>query len=165
METLRRFALPLVFWPLLVGLWALLVVPRSLAEMLAGTGFAAITVIAFEAVRREGRLRFRPRRRWLGLLLRLPLRVLGDTVIAFRVLGRLVRGEDVRGDVSTLPFEAAGGSDARSVARRAAAVWLISAAPNTIAVEIDPERAILLVHRLEPGHGPPLGAEIGERGR
>jgi hypothetical protein len=163
MKTLRRLALSALWWPLLVGLWALLVVPRSLAEMLAGTGFAAAAAIALEAVRREGRLRFSPRAAWLGTLLRLPLHVLVDSAIVLRSLGPLALGRALADELRPIHFETGGAAHPRSVARRAAAVWLVSAAPNTIAVDLDLERDILLVHELEPRTRPPLGVELSGR--
>jgi multisubunit Na+/H+ antiporter MnhE subunit len=162
MKALRRRALFLLWWPLLLGLWALLVSPRSLAEMLAGTGFAAIAAVAFETVRREGALRLRARAGWLRLLLRLPLQVLIDTVIVFRALGGLARGRSLRGELRSIPFSAGAAGGGRPLARRAFAVWLVSAAPNTIAVDLDLEADVMLVHWLEGRARPPLGVELAE---
>jgi hypothetical protein len=128
--------------------------------MLAGTGSAAVSAIVFEAVRREGALRFAARARWLSLVLRLPLRVLVDTAIVFR---GLARGRTFADDLRAIRFESGAAADARSIARRALAVWLVSAAPNTIAVEVDLENDVLLVHQLEPRAGPLLGSELAER--
>lgn len=163
MNTLRRLALTLLWWLLLVVLWALLVSSRSLAEMLAGAGFAALGAAALEAVRREGRLRFRPRPAWLALLLRLPLRVLADSALVFRTLGPLLRGRQLGDRVRPVRFDAGASDDARSTARRALAVWLVSAAPNTIAVDLDLDADVLLVHELEPRQRLPLGTELAGR--
>jgi multisubunit Na+/H+ antiporter MnhE subunit len=160
---LRRLAPTLVWWLLLVVLWALLVSSRSLAEMLAGIGFAGLAAGALEGVRREGRLRFRPRGAWAVLLFRLPLRVLVDTALVFRALGRLLRGRGLDERVRPVRFDAGASADARSAARRALAVWLVSAAPNTIAVDLDPDADVLLVHELEPRTTPPLGTELARR--
>lgn len=163
MQTLRRLALSLVWWPLLVGLWALLVSSRSLDELLAGTGFGLLAAVALEAVRREGRVRFRPRAGWLLLVLRLPWRILVDTAIVFRALGRVVRRRPLRDELRAVRFDAGAPADARSTTRRALAVWLVSAAPNTIAVDLDLEDDVLLVHQLEATAGLPTGVELARR--
>jgi hypothetical protein len=76
---------------------------------------------------------------------RLPLIALAESVrVAFAALGRTTP----EGEMTQIPFDP-GGDDPDSAGRRAAVVWGLSLAPNTIVIEID-RPGELFVHRLLP---------------
>lgn len=132
------------------GLWLLLVEDFSPSEVLAGVAAAAIATLAGRrALHGEQRV---PRRlagqaRALG---RAPFAVVRDGVI---VLGtallaglRLCR---VRSEFREMPFAGSGdGPDAAG--RRAIAIAVHSAAPNSIVLGFDTDNGVMVVHQLVP---------------
>jgi hypothetical protein len=65
----------------------------------------------------------------------------------------VVSGKAPAGAYEAVPF-LAGGDDPESAGRRAFAASAGSLAPNSVVVDIDPERKLMLVHKLVPGSGP-----------
>ena len=115
--------------PRLVGYWAgwwlafwvlygLFVAKLTWEEILAGCVLAALAALAVTVTHRAGGLRYRPRLRWLGLMGRLPGRVLADCgIVALALWRALVLRRPVHGVFRTVPFDA-GGDDPESAARR-----------------------------------------------
>src|SRR5208283_6168173 len=116
---------------LLLGLWVAVDDSIGLAELGAGAGAAALGALAAEVAADQPATRFRMRPGWLLPAFRLPGQVLGDTVIVFRALWRLVvRGEQPPSGFRELPATFGDDSD-EGVTRRVLLVGASSLAPNT----------------------------------
>jgi multisubunit Na+/H+ antiporter MnhE subunit len=138
-------------WLVLLGLWMLLSGSLVVSELVAGTVAATIGAGAFEAVRRQGLARFRPRARWILRAWRLPFRVFSDAwVVSWAVLKGLVLRRPVRGRFREVPFRI-GGTDGRSSARRTLVTLAASLSANAYVVDLDTENGTLLIHELVPG--------------
>jgi multisubunit Na+/H+ antiporter MnhE subunit len=158
----RSSYLPLlVSWPLLFGAWVVLISVRSLSELLIGVGCSAAAAAGFEAARRAGVVRFRPRPAWFGPVARVPWRIVADTIVVFRTLpARLGVGRPPRSRMRAIAFEGGAGFDARSEARRSLALWLASSSPNSIALGVDDDANVLVVHELVESDVMPAGSEL-----
>jgi multisubunit Na+/H+ antiporter MnhE subunit len=144
----------LLWWVALFGLWVLLVGTKDELELLAGACAAVLGVVAVEAVRSQGLLRFEFRKSWLVSALKPLARVLPDYVIVLRVLvGALRRRGRTRGAFRAVPFDA-GGDTPLGAGRRAFVTAAGSIAPNALVVDVDRERNLLLVHELDPAKAP-----------
>jgi multisubunit Na+/H+ antiporter MnhE subunit len=73
--------------------------------------------------------------------------VVRDTFVVTGALLRALRGQAPDDALEELPFDP-GGDDAAAAARGALTIAGTSAAPNSIVVDVDPERRTMLVHRL-----------------
>jgi multisubunit Na+/H+ antiporter MnhE subunit len=149
----RRVVAWLAWWVLLLSFW--IVVDDSLRtdELLAGAGAAALGAILAEAVSNQAGLRVRLRPEWLGAALRLPAQVGRDTWIVFAALWRqLAHGQPPRSEFRAIPVSGAGNhgarDDAEATTARVLQVWSHSLAPNSFALGIEPERDVMIVHRL-----------------
>jgi multisubunit Na+/H+ antiporter MnhE subunit len=137
-----------LMWVALVGLWLLLSGSLVLSEIVAGAVAAAIGAGAFEAVRRQGLVRFSPRARWFLRAWRLPFRVFSDAwVISWALLKALALRRPIRGRFREVPFRT-GGTDGRSSARRTLVVLAASLSANTYVVDLG--NGTLLIHELVP---------------
>jgi hypothetical protein len=148
---LARLAFTLVWAGPLFALWLALVDKSNLWENVVGICCALVAGAAAEAAGLFGRVRFRPRLRWLAWAARAPWWIVHDSAI---VLAALVREVVLRRPVigTTTGYRVApGGEDGVAVARRALAKGLGSTGPNSIALGIDDD--VLVVHRLDPEHG------------
>jgi hypothetical protein len=143
-----RQALPwLVTWLALLLLWMLFVDMLDAQEFAGGAVAASVGATAVEVVRRQRMLRFRPEARWFGRVWRLPMRMIVDFGYLTLVLWRRLRGRHVRGSFRRVPARG-GGTDGRSVARRALLVAAASFAPNMYVIDLQPGASSALVHRL-----------------
>lgn len=137
-------------WLFLLGLWMLLSGSLVLTELIVGAVGAGVGAIAFEAVRRQGLVRFHPRARWLPRVWRLPFRVFSEAWVVFwALLKGLALRRPVRGRFREVPFRT-GGTDARSSARRALVTVAASLSANEYVVDLDRENGTLLIHELVP---------------
>lgn len=124
-------------------------------ETPVGFGVALVAAIVTAAALRLAGARYHIDPRWLHLMGKIARDVLRDTAIVSGVLlRRLLRGtlpDDAYDDV---PLDA-GGYDPESAARRALVVAAASAAPNTVALDIDRASGTMRVHRLVPASASP----------
>ena len=145
----RRVGSFIAWWVVLMAFWVWVDDSLSLAELLAGAGAAAIGALAAEAVQSRTGTRFRPRVEWLAPVAGLPLKVVYDTMVVMRVLGRRVTGGEVPPsrfcEVGLGPAQGPGG-----ISRRGLMIGLSSFAPNTYVLGIDRRRATMVVHQLVP---------------
>ncbi|MGH9068179.1 MAG: Na+/H+ antiporter subunit E [Acidimicrobiales bacterium] len=147
----RRVGSWLVWWALLMAFWLLVDDSIALAELLAGAGAAALGAFLAELVQYQAATHFRMRIEWTVPALRLPVQVVRDTVTVFTALWRrLVHGEEPNSGFSEVP-KAFGDDSPEGVTRRALLVAGISLAPNTLALGIDSDRDVMVVHRLVQG--------------
>ena len=144
----RRAAAWLAWWVLLMGLWVAVDDSIGLAELWAGAGAAALGALLAEVAGHQAATRFRMRIRWLVPALRLPGQILGDTVLVFAALARLLgRGEQPASGFLDLPVRFGDRSD-EGVTRRVLLVGAGSLAPNTVVLGLDADRGVMVVHRL-----------------
>jgi multisubunit Na+/H+ antiporter MnhE subunit len=146
----RRASAWLVWWVLLMSLWVIVDDSIALDELLAGAGAAALAAFLAELVTHQAatRLRMRMRVKWIVPALSLPAEVARDTVIVFGALWRrLARGEQPPSGFREIPARFGGMSD-EDVTRRVLLIGARSVAPNTFVLGIDPERDVMVVHRL-----------------
>jgi multisubunit Na+/H+ antiporter MnhE subunit len=128
---------PLAVWLALLALWLALAGSLAPSELVAGALAAAAAVGAAEVLRGHGLLRAgRPGLRWAPRLAGVAVAVVRDFAT---VASTLVRGRRPRGAFRELP---------RPDGPRGLVALAASAAPNDVAVEIDDEREVIVVHRL-----------------
>jgi hypothetical protein len=159
--SLKRLLSALAWWPPLFGGWAALITVRSPAELLIGVGCAGVAAAGVETARRAGTVRFRPRPAWLAPLVHVPYRILADSVLVFRALpGFVGLGAPPASRVRALAFEGGAIHDGRSMARRGLALWLASSSPNSIALGVDVDADVLVVHELVTVKTMPTGTKL-----
>ena len=138
-----------------MGLWVAIDDSIGLAELGAGAVVAALAALLTEAALHQADLHPRLRLRWLTGAYRLPGQVLGDTVLVFRALARqLAHGEDPPSGFRELPVQLRDTGD-DAVTRRVLLVGANSLAPNTVVLDVDAEREVMVVHQLVPNQGRP----------
>jgi multisubunit Na+/H+ antiporter MnhE subunit len=152
---MRRAGSWLAWWVLLMGLWVAVDDTIGLAELGAGAGAAALAALLTEAALHQAGTRISVRLRWLARAYRLPGQVLSDTVLIFGALARqLAHGQPPPSGFRELPVRARGqGSEAAT--RRVLLVGASSLAPNTVVLDIDQERDVMVVHQLVVNEGRP----------
>jgi multisubunit Na+/H+ antiporter MnhE subunit len=138
----------LVWWALMMSLWVALDDSLAFDELLAGAGAAAIAALVAQAASHQAGLRYRLRLSWLLPALRLPWQVVADTLVVYLVLWRkLTRGEDPACGFVEVPVDP-GEEGPAGVVRRALIIGGRSFTPNAFVLDIDGERAVMVVHRL-----------------
>jgi multisubunit Na+/H+ antiporter MnhE subunit len=129
---------------LLAALYLLLVDTIVLPELIVGAVAAAVGATGAVLCRSQRQELLRPRLRWLRAAGRPALGVFTDLVPLARTLVRRGSGQLHHVPVA-IPGD--GGEQAAFVAFTEA---LGSLAPNTVVVDVDRERGVLLVHELAP---------------
>lgn len=143
----------LTWWVLMMSLWVAVDDSLESDELLAGAGAAALAALAAEVVTYQAAVRFRMRPRWLLPALRLPAEVARDTCTVFAALARmLLRRRPPDSEFAELPF-AYGDGTALGQTRRALVTGARSLAPNMFVLGLDPERDVMVVHRLVSDRG------------
>jgi multisubunit Na+/H+ antiporter MnhE subunit len=139
----------LIWWVLLVGLWLALVDTVVVPELVAGAVAAAIAATGAVLVRRQRLVLLRPRAAWAIGALREIARFGPDLVpLATALWRRGVRRADERGRLVEVPYGAVAENDPEAAAHRVLTEAIGSFAPNSIVVDIDRERRVLLAHEL-----------------
>jgi multisubunit Na+/H+ antiporter MnhE subunit len=131
-----------VWWAILAGLYLLLADTVTWPEPVLGAVAAAIGATAAVLVAPG----VRAPKGWARAAARPLLGVIGDLVPLARVL--VTRGVLRRGDEGRLVEVAL--EDPHDVARRGWAEALGSLAPNTVVVDVDEQRGVLITHQLSP---------------
>jgi multisubunit Na+/H+ antiporter MnhE subunit len=140
----------LAWWVVLAALYLLLVDTTLLPELVAGAVIAAVGATGAVLVRGQRHLLLRPRARWLRGTWRPLAGLVTDLVPLARVLvthGVLRRPSPSR--LVEVPYDHTA-DDPEDAAHRALTQALGSLAPNTVVVDIDDERGVLLAHQLGP---------------
>jgi multisubunit Na+/H+ antiporter MnhE subunit len=144
-------------------MWVVLAGQPAPQDLVAGSVAAVLAVGAGYLVSERGRMVPSLRAADLRILAAVPWRVVTETGQVFALAGRKAAGRPVApGALRTVPLDA--GPDARGwpAARREAVLTaLLSAAPNTIVVDIDMQAGTALVHQLagaRPPDAPPADA-------
>src|SRR5690348_14624852 len=147
----------LIYAGALLGMWIVLAGQPDIQDLVVGSAAAVVAVGAGYLVSGRGTMVPSARAADLRTLARVPTQVVADTGHAFAPAARKAAGRDVApGTLCTVPADT--GTDLRGgpAARREAVLTaLLSAAPNTIVVDIDMAAGTALVHQLagapEPG--------------
>ena len=135
----REFIEVAVWWIMLLVAYLAIISTISLTEIVVGAGTAAAGAAAAVLTRRQllaadNDERYRPRGGWARWPLRLPDQVATGFV-------RLLRP---RGEFAEIRLP----EDERAAARRGYAALALSVAPDTYVADVDPERNVLVVHRI-----------------
>jgi hypothetical protein len=150
MRVARFLAFVVAWWLVLLGWWVLLVGTNAGLELVAGACAAALGAALAEGVRRRRLLGFRFEGRWLAKTLRVPWHVARDfAVVTWALALHLARVRPVRSAYRAFAFPA-GRVDPVSRGRRALVAAADAVSPNTIPVDIDCDRDLLLRHELDP---------------
>jgi multisubunit Na+/H+ antiporter MnhE subunit len=148
----------LVWWVLLAALWLALVDTVVVPELVAGAVAAAIAATGAVLVRGRRQILLRPRAAWAPAALRAMARFGPDLVpLATALWRRGVRRSGERGRLVEVPYGAVG-DDPEAAAHRVLTEAIGSFAPNSIVVDVDRERRVLLVHELVATDDPAAGA-------
>jgi len=138
----------LIWWVLMISFWVMLDDSLATDELLAGAGAAAIAASLAEVITYQAASRFQMRMKWLVPALRLPGEVAGDMVIIYRALWRrLAHGGQPPSGFAELPVRF-GDDTPEGLTRRTLLIGGASLAPNTFVLGLDPERDVMVVHRL-----------------
>jgi multisubunit Na+/H+ antiporter MnhE subunit len=154
----RRVGSWLVWWVLMMSFWVMIDDSINTDELLAGAGAAALAASLAELVTYQAAARFRMRIDWLVPALRLPGRVVADTVTVYAALWRrLVHGERPPSAFRELPARF-GDDTPEGLTRRVLLIGGHSLAPNTFVLGMDKDLDVMVVHEL-------VSRETGERGQ
>jgi hypothetical protein len=147
MRTVRFIVL---WWLALVGWWVLLVGTNAGLELVAGACAAGFATIFAAGLRRQRLLGFRFEPRRLVNMLNAPWKVVRELVVVMWALALDLTGaRPVRSAYRAFLFPA-GRSDAVSAGRRAAVTLADALSPNTLPLDMDCERGVVLRHELDP---------------
>ena len=143
----------LTWWVLLMALWVMLDDSFRPDELIAGAIAAALGASLAAAATGQAGTRFRLRSAWLRHAAELPGQVVRDTVIVFAALARtLATGQPPSSGYVEIPVRY-GDDTAYGGTRRVLLTWAHSVAPNNFTVGLDPDRDVMLVHRLAGAAG------------
>src|SRR5690349_24252740 len=152
----------LIYAGALLGMWIVLAGQPDIQDLVVGSAAAVIAVGAGYLVSERGTMVPSARAADLRTLARVPWQVVAETGQVFALAARKAAGREVApGALCTVPVDT--GTDLRGwpAARREAVLTaLLSAAPNTIVVDIDMEAGTALVHQLA-GTQEPSAQESG----
>jgi hypothetical protein len=149
MRTLRFLAF---WWLALAGWWVLVVGANAGLELVAGACAATLGTMLAVAVRRQELLRFRFEPAWLAKTASAPWKIAQElAVVTWALVLDLARVRRVRSAYRALPFPA-GRADAVSAGRRAVVTIVSALSPNTLPLDMDCERGLVLRHELDPRH-------------
>lgn len=140
----------LLWWVALFGWWLVLVGTNAGLELVAGACAALLGASLAAAVRRRGLLRYRFEPRWLRKTLRTPWKVVRELAIVFWALALHMAGLRRMSSYYRAFDFPTGGDDPASAGRRALAGEADALSPNTLPVDFDSERGVVLRHELDP---------------
>ncbi len=140
----------LAWWLICAGLWMWLEDTVVLANLVDGAVAAAVGATGTTLVYAERLVAFDARARWALGLWR-PLVQFGSDMrlLASVLVGALRGGERAPGALRTVRFEPTG-SPGEVSARCALATAVGSFAPNTIVLDVEADKQVMLVHQLVP---------------
>ena len=139
--TARDFIEPAVWWAVLLASYLVVISKISATELVVGALTAAAAAAAAVVTRRallsaDNAEHYRPRPSWLRWAVPIPARILTDSVRLLRPRGGFAE--------LTLP------RDRRAAALRGFATLAVSTSPGTYVADVDPDRNVLVVHRIAP---------------
>jgi multisubunit Na+/H+ antiporter MnhE subunit len=138
-----------VLWGLFAAIEVLFVGKLDPEETPVGVVAGAVAALGTLAVLRASEERYRFRWAWLRIVPAIVANVVRDTLHVFAILLRRLAGGPLPDDrIVEIPFDP-GGDDAESNARRALAVAAVSAAPNSIVLDLQRAGGTLRIHYLD----------------
>jgi multisubunit Na+/H+ antiporter MnhE subunit len=148
----------LVYAGALLGIWIVLAGQPDAQDLAAGSGAAVLAVGVGYLVSQRGKMVPSVRSADLRTLAGVPWQVVLETGQVFALAARKASGRATApGALYTVPLDAGPDLSGWRAARREAVLTaLLSAAPNTVVVDIDMEAGTALVHQL--AGAPPSGA-------
>jgi hypothetical protein len=147
---MRTIRFAVLWWLALAGWWVVLVGTNAGLELIAGACAAAIGTALAVGLRRQRLLRFRFEPGWLAKTHRVPWKVVKELgVVLWALALHLARVRPVRSAYRAFPFPT-GRADAVSAGRRAVATLADAVSPNTLPLDMDCERGVVLRHELDP---------------
>ena len=147
---MRTALFVVLWWAALFGWWVVLTGTNSGLEEIAAACAALIGALLALALRRAGLLRYRFEARWVAKTLQVPWKIVREVGVVFWALALHMAGQRrLSGRYRAFEFPA-GGDDATSAGRRALAVEADALSPNTMPVDVDRERKLVLRHELDP---------------
>jgi hypothetical protein len=137
----------IVVWVACAAIETVLVGKIDAQETPVGLALAAIAAVAAVGALVAGGDRYAFGFSALAAFPRLVATVAREAVAVFGALLRVLAGNAPEDRLEEIAFDP-GGDDARGAAVRALAIASASAGPNSIVVDVDRGRGVLLVHRL-----------------
>jgi multisubunit Na+/H+ antiporter MnhE subunit len=152
----------LIYAGVLLGMWIVQAGEPDTQDLVGGSVAAVIAVGAGYVVSQRGAMVPSARLADLRTLAAVPWQVVAETWQVFALAARKAAGRPVQpGELCTVPVDLGTDAGGWPAARREAVLTaLLSAAPNTIVVDIDTDAGTALVHRLagaaeSDGHAAP----------
>jgi multisubunit Na+/H+ antiporter MnhE subunit len=143
----------LVYAGVLLGIWIVLAGELDPQDLVLGSVAAVLAVGVGYLVSERGKMVPSTRAADLRTLAAVPWQVVAETGQVFAVAARKAAGRPVApGVLCTVPVDTGPDGGGWPAARREAVLTaLLSAAPNTVVVDIDMEAGTALVHQLSGG--------------
>jgi multisubunit Na+/H+ antiporter MnhE subunit len=140
----------LVYAGALLGIWIVLAGQPDVQDLVSGSVAALLAVGVGYLVGQRGKMVPSVQAADLRVLAAVPWQVVVETGQVFALAARKASGRPVApGTLCTVPLDAGPDSRGWPAARREAVLTaLLSAAPNTIVVDIDMQAGTALVHKL-----------------
>ena len=156
----------LVYAGALLGMWVVLAGQPDPQDLVAGSVAAVLAVGVGYLISQRGAMVPSVRHADLRTLAAVPWQVVAETGQVFALAARKASGRPTaRGTLRVVPLDAGPDVSGWPAARREAVLTaLLSAAPNTVVVDIDMEAGTALVHQLAgapPPDARPAGAPAG----
>ncbi len=152
----------LIYAGALLGMWIVLAGQPDVQDLVAGSAVAVLAAGVGYLLSQRGKMVPSVRVADLRTLAALPWQVVVETGRVFALAARMAAGRPAApGVLRTVPVDVGTAVRGWSAARREAVLTaLLSAAPNTVVVDIDMEAGAALVHQLagapEPDERPAL---------
>jgi multisubunit Na+/H+ antiporter MnhE subunit len=140
----------LIYAGVLLGMWIVQAGTPDIQDLVGGSIAAVISVGAGYLVSQRGAMVPSVRLADLRTLAAVPWQVVSETWQVFALAARKAAGRPVQvGALCTVPVDLGADAGGWPAARREAVLTaLMSAAPNTIVIDIDTDAGTALVHRL-----------------
>jgi multisubunit Na+/H+ antiporter MnhE subunit len=140
----------LIYAGVLLGMWIVQAGTPDIQDLVGGSAAAVIAVGAGYVVSQRGAMVPSVRLADLRTLAAVPWQVVTETWQVFALAARKAAGRPVQpGVLCTVPVDLGTDAGGWPAARREAVLTaLMSAAPNTIVIDIDTDSSTALVHRL-----------------
>ena len=139
-----------LWWLALTGWWIVVAGTNAGLELIAAVCAGLLGALLALALRGAGLLGYRFEARWLAKTLKVPWKIVQELGVVFWALAlQLVGLRRLSSRYRAFDFPA-GGDDPTSRGRRAVASEADALSPNTLPVDIDTERGVVLRHELDP---------------
>ncbi len=128
--------------------WVWLDDSTATSELAVGAAVAAMGAVLVELVQHQSATHFRMSIDWVAPALGLPIRIGRDLVTVARALWRYLAHAEAPPSAFVAVPTTWGGEDALGTTRRTLVLGSASVSPNSIALGLDADREVMVVHRL-----------------